>query len=295
MTCGTSQINGERLDELGVRYDEIFLKKLLRSDQTILADSASLEGLDPLLADFLKLHRSEGASRLTRLNHFYVDVKNTFFEQTPALSAAVEPKCFVETVMRYFTPTVEDPELTERTEKLGAELATLGVMIYTEEREITDRFSFMPGQDRITLLWSDTLAGAFCVSIVRQFLLEKKWVPEPTYLRAIRIEGLTERVDIPMQEIADRRILQAVKEAVSNSPPVDEHVLVYSGGFKSVIPMLTLYARPKKINLYCLFENSTILRRTYFRPDSEVESQQSFYRGKETSDTPVGLDLGPTT
>jgi len=297
VTCGTSQISSERVQALGIPNRDAFDSRLRRSDERVVEQSAMYEGLDPLLVKFLSPFNESGSIRITPLNQFFENLKNRLFENTRALLEGVDSQAASRIFERWF-----EGMRPGQTQLLGAELATLGVMRYTKEERLDKeegldgRNSFMPDRDHVTLLWSDTLAGAFCASTVRQFLLEKKWIRDSAHLSAIRIEGLKEQVEFGKAEVVDGNIRKALEDAVLHAPPVDKHVIVYSGGFKSLIPMLTLFGQANQINLYCLFENSTILRRTYFPSDSQkLVVFENYESGKRTSSTPSGLRIGSTT
>lgn len=129
----------------------------------------------------------------------------------------------------------------------GAEISTLFKM---QKSSV-----FNPAQDEIVLLYSDTKAGAFSAGVLYKLLL-KVWDMSPPKVKYERIPKLKE-IPIDVSE-AEKN----VEEALFNSRNDQiENVFVMTGGFKSVIPMLTICAFVNNDDIYYLFEKSRELRK----------------------------------
>jgi putative CRISPR-associated protein (TIGR02619 family) len=131
----------------------------------------------------------------------------------------------------------------------GAEISTLAKMEEANE--------WSPAEDTITLLYSDTEAGAFCAAVVR-YLLEEKWGVPKANIEAKRVVGLKEEPENAI--IAEKNFSEAVKEAMKEG---HTNVIVMTGGFKSVVPCLTIYALLFGIEMFYLFERSDQLQRIH--------------------------------
>jgi len=131
----------------------------------------------------------------------------------------------------------------------GAEISTLYKM-FQESPPV-----FNPRRDRLVLLYSDTQIGAFCVSILWRLLIhEQAWKMRGEQIAIERVPELRE--EPTDAQAAERELVQAI---LDNHQEDGCNAFVITGGFKSVIPIITVYALVYGDDLYYLFEKSTQL------------------------------------
>jgi CRISPR/Cas system-associated protein Csm6 len=158
----------------------------------------------------------------------------------------------------------------------GAEICTLFKTTHCHPA------AFEPTSDTVTLLYSDTLPGAFCAGVLYLMLTDSGVFAMPlASVIGTRIPELYEEPrDVDLAEENTRScVLEARKED-------RENIYVISGGFKSIIPTLTTYALIYEEDIYYLFERSKDLRK--LTPLAEVISPDKRRRWLFSRDREVG-------
>jgi putative CRISPR-associated protein (TIGR02619 family) len=168
----------------------------------------------------------------------------------------------------------------------GAEISTLWKM---HQRE---KFN---GSVSVTLLFSDTMAGAFCAAVLKGLLTNKKtWGLSVSEIGLKRVRELREDFARPSE--AEENLCQSILASLKRNKDRPD-VLVVTGGFKSVIPFFTLIALKEGVDMYYLYEQSENLCCLNLRafvediPERRSFWQQLVSRLIESPDTPKGLRI----
>jgi len=130
----------------------------------------------------------------------------------------------------------------------GAEFSTLHVIM--DQDHTGDRKAF-------SILSSDTGKGVFCARIL-QSLLIRHYAIDPGEINILRVPGLKEDPN-GQNEIENlmHNLLDKISDSlVNNNSRMVDNVIVMTGGFKSVIPCLTLVATLFGLEMVYLFEHS---------------------------------------
>ncbi len=144
----------------------------------------------------------------------------------------------------------------------GAEISTLEML---KHHQGADWPAWNPGQDHYVLLASDTGPGYFCAQVLRRLLIDENFwaIPANQVSPPVVVETL---IDSPSsEEDAKDALLQLVDRVKDNLIPGDgsqqtiRNVLVMTGGYKSIIPYLTLFSLFYGIELLYLFERSSFV------------------------------------
>jgi hypothetical protein len=133
-----------------------------------------------------------------------------------------------------------------------------------------------PAEDQAILLASQTGSGMFAALILKLVLVELWGMPE-TSIKLQMIYGLKDRpehVDTVMEELAKcikDNLIHTDRKNVKT--PSAHNILVMSGGFKSVIPCLTVFSMIYGLEMVYMFEFSRHLQSlhpvyNYEDPDS---------------------------
>lgn len=134
---------------------------------------------------------------------------------------------------------------------LGAELSTL--LVY---------FAYNINQHDHTfhILRSDTYLGWFNAEVLRQVLVRLGWANENT-VQLHMISNLREQPD-PLSTdplfVLGRTLKNILLELIAAKIP-DQPLMVVSGGFKSILPCLTVYSILFALKMVYLFEKSSSL------------------------------------
>jgi putative CRISPR-associated protein (TIGR02619 family) len=165
------------------------------------------------------------------------------------------------------------PKLSEMVRQknnvFGGEITTLFQMAKQEEPV------FNPAEDTLTLLYSDTRSGAFCMATLHQLLVkEEPFKMSPSNLTPpFRIAELREEPsDI---EAAEKNTHEAILKSRKEGEGI-QNIFVVTGGFKSILPAVTTYALVFGDEMYYLFEKSEQLRR--LDPSREVSTDQRIFK-----------------
>lgn len=137
----------------------------------------------------------------------------------------------------------------KKTNPMGAELSTL--LAFFTRKNINPKST-----SEFHILRSNTYKGWFCALVLKKIIEGLEW---GVCGEAFLVDGLREcpdRNDIPLQSLA-LRLIEIIKLH-------DHHriapILIGSGGFKSVIPVLTIFSTLYALPLYYLFEDSNLLQ-----------------------------------
>ena len=160
-----------------------------------------------------------------------------------------------------------------RTNLFGAELSSLVLMRKQHDYDL-GRYGFWEASDRLTVLFSDTLPGVFSAALLCKLASERwnmgavNWAfrpdgPQPAHpprLRAIRVPGLFEDVEDP--KAMDGELVKRLRDAMLPRSSVCDDAIVFTGGFKFMIPILTAFALAHGIKLYYRYEKVYDIRST---------------------------------
>ncbi len=197
----------------------------------------------------------------------------------------------------------------------GAEVSSLVLMLKEWEPHLS-RYGFDPQADRLTVLYSDTLTGAFCAALLCRLASEKwemgqvDWAfkPKPVSppaiqqlgaprIRAIRVEGLSEEVADPQS--VDNVFTDRIQDAMRPRSDVGADAIVYTGGFKFMIPIVTAFAIAHDVDLYYRYEKVYQIRKTHVPPIFSEGIKRAFMNVPEAekSGNPflraIGSEIGP--
>ncbi len=220
ITCGTSQIDGDKINVLGLTE---------RDYAPIRQDTASVVSYTP------------GSCACSSACENMVKAISTRHQQ-------------------------EGTSLFERVDTpLGAELATL--------HRMREEIFWNPNDDRITLLATETRAGVFCADVI-EALMRKLWgVPDSK----VKSQVIPEMKESPAN--TDVAAVNIVRAVLANLQPQPKNLLVMTGGFKSLVPPLSMVSFLHGIELVYLFERSTRLQVLNLGPDLVLCSEdQGFWQ-----------------
>jgi hypothetical protein len=245
VTCGTSQIELEKIDLINKK--SLLNKRLKYSD----------------------FDRSEGK------------VSKTDFDNYRQNNPAVETIC---AALKSSWPPLRSPSDKPKDNPFGAELSTLALMkaanVWSSE------------EDSISLIASDTRAGVICAAIIARFLEQAVGVradqtipvcgsntrppakSKQTGLICFSIAaGVKETTDSPGD--AQRSLAQCAVNAL------DEHGhnrLVITGGFKSMLPAMTVTAFVFGLRLFYLFEDARQLTELNLSYNLQQDDVKRFWK-----------------
>lgn len=113
------------------------------------------------------------------------------------------------------------------------------------------------GRRIFSILSSETGKGVFCARIL-QSLLIRRYEIDPGDINILKVPGLKEDPqDQDEIESLMHNLLDKISDSlVNNSGRMADNVIVMTGGFKSVIPCLTLVATLFGLEMVYLFEHS---------------------------------------
>jgi hypothetical protein len=177
------------------------------------------------------------------------------------------------------------PYWDERSQWLGEKNSPFGAEIHTlislQERD--PKPGWFPEYDQAVLLASQTGQGMFA-SLILKHVLVKLWGMPEANTKLEMIYGLKDRpenVDTVMEELAKR-----IKDNLIHTPqkeigkPAAHNILVMSGGFKSVIPCLTVFSLIYGLEMVYMFEFSRHLQSLH--PIYNYEDPESLKIWRET-------------
>lgn len=146
---------------------------------------------------------------------------------------------------------------------LSAEIASLYVMA---KKKIIH-----PQTDVVALLASDTLEGQIASAMNRDILTEKAGFKTVQIRFLNNINGrdavaFTKAVN--ELQIADR-----MKEVI-NASNCDNTLFCFSGGYKGLIPIISQFAREKRIDMYYLYEHSDDLIKYHYVLEGGVDAMR---------------------
>lgn len=219
ITCGTSQIDKDKLTKLGITGDA--------RDQ--FERDARMDGLPP--EPFYARHQG-------------------LANQIVAL--LIENK----------------DELTYRSAEsiFGAEISTLEALKHHDEWK-----NWEPESDTYVILSSETGPGYFCAQILRRL------ITDPSFLGIPDDENIISKKPLIVNRLVDKPSGEEEAKAASNNlakaiydqlkPRTTQHnirnIFIMTGGYKSVIPGLTLFSLFYGIELVYLFERSAYIQSLY--------------------------------
>lgn len=158
----------------------------------------------------------------------------------------------------------------------GAEIATLV--------KLQDRgggAGWDPAQDRLVILSSQTCKGYISARLLRELLISQ--FHAENVVGPVIVEGLKE---LPESERAADNALLGFAETVKTyidpnnpgRPPNSRDLFVATGGFKAVLPCLSLYSLIMGIEMVYLFEQSNYLH-TLYPPINFNRQQKEQWQG----------------
>ena len=221
VTCGTSQIDAERIAGIGD------LRKRQRKPRL---EEASYDRLRQDSAKLVHDGYFDAAENEPEFKQLQVILEDNWAERHALVSRSDNP--------------------------FGAELSTL-IMMEAKQR-------WMPQVDQVTILTSETKPGAWCGAMVQQVLQGQMGVKDA---QCRIVPGLRETPADPNGAVGNlaRKLLEHLK-------PRQKNIIVMTGGFKSVIPCLTIFSLVFGAELIYRFENSDKLQNLQARfaePDDE--------------------------
>ena len=155
----------------------------------------------------------------------------------------------------------------------GGEISTLQELKHHEGWHLWN-----PSQDSYVILSSDTGSGYFCAQILKKLLIHPDFwnIPEE---RVINSPEIIDRLkDSPPSELATAEALKNLVSAIHNNMvPVhakaeERNVLLMTGGYKSIIPSLTLFSVFYGFELVYLFEKSAFVHSLF--PDIAFSDEE---------------------
>lgn len=131
--------------------------------------------------------------------------------------------------------------------RLSAEIASLWIM---QKNGIINR-----DDDKIALLYSDTLEGKLAADINEEILREKAGFGNISRERLPGIRGTD--ANAFEQAVNGNKLGEILENLKSNNAP-GPCLICFSGGYKGLVPVLAVFASPiiNNINMYYLFEKS---------------------------------------
>lgn len=151
--------------------------------------------------------------------------------------------------------------------RLSAEIASLWIM---QKNNIINR-----NDDKIALLYSDTLEGKLAADINEEILREKAGFSNISQKGLPGIRGQDAAVftnAVNCNELA--KIFETLKRG--NLP--DPCLICFSGGYKGIVPIVSSFAQSNRINMYYLYEKSDSVVEYNYDRHGEVNAKQFAYR-----------------
>jgi len=264
VTCGTSQIEERKLN--------CIINVALREMSSLQERREARRKLDPL-KDYAK-EVLEATSEGISDNYF----QQVIGKSSQAGGNPTEQEEHCQTLINALVnqwPNI-DNVIGAKYNPFGAEISTLAKMEKQgpRRRENPDEFEppvFNPQQDEIVLLYSGTRPGGFCAGVLYKLLTHSDTLAMPP--NRVETQRLAELREEP------RNVTRAEKEVeealLGNRKEQGEiqNLFVMTGGFKSIIPALTVYALIYGDDIYYLFERSKELRRLSLPGEVKSESK----------------------
>jgi hypothetical protein len=149
-----------------------------------------------------------------------------------------------------------EKKIRNETNPFGAEISLL--TIYEKDVKTID-----PALDEFYLITSRTQAGVFAAELLQYLLIYKWGIKTTVHIEEIchlsDAPGSEETVNQAMEQLA-QKIKNIIKASLHNNKSDYGHIFMISGGFKSIIPCLTLFSLFFGIKMYYVFEKSIILQ-----------------------------------
>lgn len=172
--------------------------------------------------------------------------------------------------------------LDERTNVVtpfGAEISTLNELSHLPGWREWERTS-----DTYTIFSSDTGPGYFCAQILRRLLihLDIYAIPGKNVGRVVKVERLKDQLN--SAEIANSAMIELSRQIrshlryINSGPRNGRDVFVMSGGYKSIIPCLTMFSLIYGIELVYLFERSPFAQSIYPKPAQNPNEYKEWAR-----------------
>jgi hypothetical protein len=170
---------------------------------------------------------------------------------------------------------LEGPSVTDK--PFGGEISTLAELDKLDGWE-----NWSKKEDNYHILSSDTRSGYFCAQVLRRLLIDPRFygipennVPEPLIVSCLKEKSNTEaEANEGMKEFALRVGECLVHTSLGKKQDI-RNVAIVTGGFKSVIPCLTLYSLYFGIEMIYLYERShfpqTLFPNISFQNDDQRE------------------------
>ena len=221
ITCGTSQLEREKLLELGVNnadYQNFFEGELAERDGNLSVPHPKYPEND----EFACIRKEELVFRLSEL------INNS-------------------------TPEALNNQIGKPINLLGAEISTL--IQLSRRREAP----WVPDRDAITIIASQTYQGQFAASVL-QGILEKVWSLRAENLKLEVVPELRDINPKPevattnLAEVFSDRLRSQTEHLAWHN------ILVITGGYKSIIPCATIYSMIFGVELVYIFERSNKLQ-----------------------------------
>lgn len=218
-----------------------------------------------------KLRALDLASATEEIKDFLDDVK--YSPLAPEEFYRKHQRIFREIITKLIERSAELSDRPMADSIFGGEISTLQELKHHEGWHLWN-----PSQDSYVILSSDTGPGYFCAHLLRKLLVHPKFwnIPED------RIENspvIIDRLkDSPPSELATAEALKNLVLAIHNNMvPVhaqakERNVLLMTGGYKSIIPCLTLFSVFYGFELVYLFEKSAFVHSLF--PDIAFSDEE---------------------
>lgn len=172
--------------------------------------------------------------------------------------------------------TIIDNFIGQESNKFGAEISTLHQMMNR-----ANGVQWKPKEDRIVLLASQTRKGLFAAILIKEILIQIYEVSgESIDIDFVRKLKEDPKCNTQIEEALDnfaRKILHHM-DVENNAKTFEDYLLVMSGGFKSVIPCMTMASFFFGIELIYIFESSSKLQSLNPKIDLESRADQDFWK-----------------
>jgi putative CRISPR-associated protein (TIGR02619 family) len=244
VTCGTSQLDRMTIDNLG----EGVLAKF------------GIRGLDDLLD-----------------NPDSSEVPKTFYEWVEEVVIPASEKIWADDLKKL------TDLIGTRNNPLGAELSTMHKLMVRD-----DGVKWAPTEDELIVISSDTARGKSAAALVKALFAAIYHVPAGK-IEIVVVQGLNENprkgeIDRALDNFAnvllDSMNLSCNSELqLGHNKDSEHYAIVMSGGFKSVIPCLTLASYFFGIELVYLFETSAELQTLQPNIDLSSDKKIKFWQG----------------
>lgn len=187
-------------------------------------------------------------------------LKTDYFMRFPPETDKDKPKFnpFLQALIRQVaTKEIAQCFVGRNNNPMGGELSTLAKLPEDE---------WVPSQDTIKLLASETAAGVWCAAMVREVLTY--WgVPRDNITLKV-VEGLRETPATP-----NDAIINLAMDSIRAIDPNRQNTIVMTGGFKSGIPVLTIIGLVYAIPLVYIFEEANEIQWIDLRRPGSIPRQ----------------------